>query len=141
MLSDGFTGSPSTITGNVSAFNNIIISTANYGIAISSGHNNTAYNNTVISSGLLPNGQKIASENVGIYIWNQSGDPFWGNNQEYGNTIGWMGPSGRNDSWTPNGSGQTGDTALSGTITLAKEQSYYGVWAQKVNASGFVVGA
>src|SRR6185295_9902382 len=87
MLSDGFTGSSSTITGNVSAFNNIIISTANYGIAISSGHNNTAYNNTVISSGLLPSGQKIASENVGIYVWNSGGDPNWANNLEYGNTI------------------------------------------------------
>jgi hypothetical protein len=141
MLSDGFTGSSSTITGNVSAYNNIVIGTTNYGIAISSGHNDTIYNNTVISSGLLPSGQKIASQNVGIYIWNQSGDPFWGNNQEYGNTIGWMGPSGRNDSWTPNASGQTGDTHLSGTITLAQEQSYYNVWAQKVSASGFTIGA
>jgi hypothetical protein len=141
MLSDGFTGSAATATGNVQAFNNIIISTANYGIAISSGHNDTAYNNTIISSGLLPNGQKIASENVGIYIWNQSGDPNWGNNQEYGNTIGWMGPSGRNDSWTPNASGKTGDTALSGTIALAQEQSYYSVWVQKVSTSGFTIGA
>jgi len=142
MLSDGFTGSASTATGNVSAYNNIIIGTSNYGMAISSGHNNTIYNNTVISSGLLPNGQKIASQNVGIYIWNQSGDPNWGNNQEYGNTIGWMGPTGsRNDSWTPNASGQTGDTHLSGTITLAQEQAYYNVWAQKVSASGFVIGA
>jgi len=77
-----------------------VVSTTNYGIGISSGHNNVAYNNTVISSGLLPNGQKIASQNVGIYVWNQ-GDPNWGNNQEYGNTVGWMGPSGsRNDTWT-----------------------------------------
>jgi hypothetical protein len=142
MLSDGFTGSSATATGNVSAYNNIIIGTSNYGMAISSGHNNTIYNNTIISSGLLPSGQKIASQNVGIYIWNQSGDPLWANNQEYGNTIGWMGPSGgRNDSWTPNGSGRTGDTALSGTITLSQEQSYYNVWAQKVSASGYTIGA
>jgi hypothetical protein len=142
MLSDGSTGSAATATGNVQAFNNMVISTANYGIAISSGHNNTIYNNTVVSSGLLPTGQKIASQNIGIYIWNQSGDPNWANNQEYGNTIGWMGPSGsRNDTWTPNASGQTGDNALPGAITLSVEQSYYNVWAQKVSASGFTIGA
>ncbi|HEY8746485.1 MAG TPA: dockerin type I domain-containing protein [Tepidisphaeraceae bacterium] len=141
MLSDGFNSSGANITGNVQAFNNTIISTSNYGIAISSGHNNTIYNNTVVSSGLLPSGQKIASQNIGIYIWNQSSDPNWANNQEYGNTIGWMGTSGRNDTWTPNASGQTGDTALPGTITLSVEQSYYNVWAQKVSASGFTIGA
>jgi hypothetical protein len=141
MLSDGSTGVLSTECGYVSAYNNIIVSTSNYGIAISSGHDDTIYNNTVISSGLLPNGQKIAAENVGIYVWNSISDPYWGNNQEYGNTLGWMGPSGRNDAWTPNASGQTGDTRLSGSITLATEQSYYTVWAQKVGSSGYTIGA
>jgi hypothetical protein len=141
MLSDGSTGVASTECGYASAYNNIIISTSNYGIAISSGHDETAYNNTIISSALLPNGQKIAAENVGIYVWNSINDPFWGNNQEYGNTLGWMGPSGRNDAWTPNASGQTGDTHLTGTITPAQEQSYYTVWAQKVSSSGYTIGA
>ena len=100
----------------------------------------SSYNNTVISSGLLPNGQKEASQNVGIYIWNQ-GDPNFANGQEYGNAIGWMANGGgHNDSWTPDGSGQTGDTTLPGTITPAQQQSYYGVWAQKVGASGYVIG-
>ena len=141
MLSDGTTGSASTATGNVSAYNNIIISTTNYAIAISSGHNNTIYNNTIVSSGLLPNGQKIASENVGIYIWNNINDPNWANNYEYGNTIGWMGPSGRNDKWIPNSVNAGNDTALSGSITLTVEQSYYNVWATKVRNAGYTIGA
>jgi hypothetical protein len=142
MLSDGSTGVLATDPGYVSAYNNIIISTSNYGLAISSGHDDTIYNNTIISSGLLPNGQKIAAENVGIYVWNSVSDLLWGNNQEYGNTLGWMGPNGRNDIWTPNASGKTGDTHLPGsTITLAQEQSYYTVWAQKVATSGFTIGA
>ena len=48
MLSDGSTGVLATDPGYVSAYNNIIISTSNYGIAISSGHNDTIYNNTII---------------------------------------------------------------------------------------------
>jgi hypothetical protein len=141
MLSDGSTGSSSTATGNVQAFNNIIVSTSNYGIAISSGHNNSIYNNTIISSALLPSGKKIAAENVGIYVWDSINDPNWSNNKEYGNTIGWMGPSGRNDKWIPNSANNGSDTAVSGSITLAVEQSYYSVWAMKVSTSGFTVGA
>ena len=53
-----------------------------------------------------------------------------------------MGPNDRNDLWTPDATGQTGDTHLPGsTITLAQEQSYYTVWAQKVAASGYTIGA
>jgi hypothetical protein len=141
MLSDGTTGSSATATGNVSAYNNIIISTSNYGIAISSGHNDSIYNNTIISSDLLPSGQKIAAENVGIYVWNSISDPNWANNKEYGNTIGWMGPSGRNDKWIPNSANNGSDAAVSGSITRAVEQSYYSVWATKVAASGYTVGA
>jgi hypothetical protein len=141
MLSDGWNGSAATDTGNVQAHNNFVIDTGNYGMAIASGRNDVIYNNTVISAGVLPSGQKEASQNVGIYIWNQ-GDPNFANGQEYGNTIGWMGPGGgQNDTWTPNGSGQTGDTTLPGTITLAQQQSYYGVWAQQVSAAGMTIGA
>ena len=52
-----------------------------------------------------------------------------------------MGSSGRSDTWTPNASGQTGDTTLPGTITIQQVQGYYTVWAQKVGAAGWVIGA
>lgn len=144
MLADGGDGTTTNECAYISAYNNIIVGTSEYGMAISTGHNNTIYDNTIISSGLLPNGQKIAAQNVGLYIWNNVGDTMWGNNREYGNTLGWMGPSGRNDLWTPDAassSGQTPDTFLSGTITLTQEQSYYSVWATKVGSSGYTIGA
>ena len=144
MLADGADGTTANECAYTSAYNNIIVGTSEYGMAISTGHDNAIYNNTIISSALLSNGQKIAAENVGIYIWNNMGDTMWGNNREYGNTLGWMGPSGRNDTWTPNAassSGLTPDTFLSGNITLAQEQSYYSVWARKVGSSGHVIGA
>ncbi|HSZ59006.1 MAG TPA: hypothetical protein VK797_25420, partial [Tepidisphaeraceae bacterium] len=93
-----------------------------------------------VSSGLLPTGQKVASQNVGIYVWNEGNDPNFGNDQEYGNTLGWMGSGGRNDTWTPNASGQTGDTTLPGTITIQQVQAYDTVWQQRVDAAGIMVG-
>jgi hypothetical protein len=141
MLSDGTVNSSATDTGNVQAYNNIVLDTTNYGIAISSGHNDVIRNNIVVSSGLLPTGQKVASQNVGIYVWNEGNDPNFGNDQEYGNTLGWMGSGGRNDTWTPNASGQTGDTSLPGTITIQQVQAYDAVWQQRVDAAGIMVGA
>ena len=140
MVSDGNTNSASTDTGHVRCYNNVVIGTANYGIAVSSGLDNQVYNNTVISSGLLPGGQKVASQNVGIYVWNQSGDPFFQAPQVFGNTIGWNGPSGRNDEWTPDASGVS-DTSMSGSITQSTEAQAYNAWVQRVSAAGQTVGA
>jgi len=140
MVSDGNTGSDSTDTGHVRCYNNTVIDTTNYGIAVSSGLDDQVYNNVVISTGLLPSGQKPASQNVGIYVWNQSGDPFFQQPKVFGNTVGWMGQSGRNDEWTPDASG-VNDTSISGSITQATETQYYNAWAQRVAAAGQTVGA
>jgi hypothetical protein len=114
-------------------------------MAISSGHDDTIYNNIVVSSGLLADGTQVASDNIGIYIWNQPSDPYFGNDQEYGNTVGWMGPSGRNDVWLPNATASPGkppDTFLSGgTISISTEQAYFSVWAQRLSSAGLSVGA
>ena len=141
MLSDGTTGAAATDPGYVQAYNNIVSETSNYGIAISSGHDDLITNNIVIATGTLPDGTKIAAQNVGIYIWNGAGDPFFGNNQSYGNTIDWMGPSGRNDVWYPDGTGQLNDdTHLAGPMTLAIEASYFSSWAQRVSQTSFSIG-
>jgi hypothetical protein len=145
MVSDGFTHSAATDTGWVQAYNNIVIGTSNYGIAISSGHDDSVYNNIVVSSGLLSDATKVAADNVGIYVWNQPSDPYFGNDQEWGNTVGWMGTSGRNDEWLPNVTPSPGKPADSflpgGTITLATEQGYYTVWAQRLSTGGLTIGA
>jgi parallel beta-helix repeat protein len=140
MVSDGNTNSASTDTGHVRAYNNVVIDTTNYGIAVSSGQDNQVYDNTVISTGKLSSGETPASQNVGIYVWNQSGDPYFTQPEVYGNVVGWMGKSGRNDEWTPD-AGSVDDTAISGSITQATETQYYNVWAQRVNAAGFQIGA
>ena len=142
MLSDGYTHSAATDTGFVQAYGNIVVGTSNYGIAISSGHDDSFYGNTIISSGLLPNGTAIASQNVAAYIWNSGGDPYFARDSAWGNSIGWMnqGAHGRNDQWMPNASGKAGDSFLPGTITLKTEQAQYAGWLKKVAGAGVKLG-
>jgi hypothetical protein len=144
LLSDGHTDSAATDTGFVQAFSNVVIGTTNYGIAISSGHDDSVHDNIVVSSGRLPDGTKLGASNVGIYVWNAGNDPFFGNDQEYGNTIGWMRGNGRNDQYLPNvtpSSGQPSDTLLPGVITLATEQMYENLWMQRLSNARLGVGA
>ncbi len=95
----GFTtdGSASDTVQTASAYNNVynnqVVGTVNMGIEFGAGHDNAAYNNTVISSGLLPNGTEIAAQNVGITIYDVYGNIANGtmyNNDMHGNTVGWM---------------------------------------------------
>ena len=62
-------------------------------IEIGTGHDNAAYNNRVISAGLLPNGTKIPAQNVGLSLYDVYGNIANGsmyNNNMYNNTVGWM---------------------------------------------------
>ena len=138
MLGDG-----STTTGYVQAYNNIVVSTTNYGIAIEAGHNETIYDNTIISSGLLPNGQTFADQNVGVIIWNLYGTSsgVFNNDSGYGNVISWVGPGGtRNDSWTPDATSWTNNTDYSGTVTLATEAAQWTSWQNKLATNNVVIG-
>jgi parallel beta-helix repeat protein len=55
-------------------YNNQIVGTVNMGIEFGAGHDNVAYNNTVISSGLLPNGTRFPAQNVGLTIYDVYGN-------------------------------------------------------------------
>jgi hypothetical protein len=143
MVSDGHTDSAGTDTGFVEAFNNVVIGTTNYGIAVSSGHEDAVFNNIVVSSGRLPDGTRLPAANVGIYVWNSGNDPFFGNDQEYGNTIGWMRGNARNDQFLPDvtaSPGQTPDTLLPGVISWQTEHGYEKLWGQRLVQAGVSVG-
>jgi hypothetical protein len=140
MLADGMGATLATDPANVRAYNNIIVSTSNYGIAISSGHDNIIYNNIVISSGLLPDGTPIAYVNVGIYIWNSDKDPFFSRNAAFNNVVGFRTPTGTNNYWFPNAGLEFNNTSLAGQVTLTVEYDYFITWLQKLSTDGFVVG-
>jgi Ricin-type beta-trefoil lectin domain/Bacterial Ig-like domain (group 2) len=154
----GFTtdGSASDTAQTASSFNNIynnqIVDTVNVGIEIGTGHDNAAYNNRVISAGLLPNGTKIPSQNVGLSLYDVYGNIANGsmyNNNMYSNTVGWMCWAARcawdgyrNDEWFPlnNGYYATNTTISANPITLAMESTEYQTWLSKISSSGLVVG-
>jgi hypothetical protein len=124
LLGDGHDGS-----AYAEAYRNVVISTTNYGIAISGGHDQRIYDNIVLSSGLLPDGRRIAAQNVGIYIWDyhDAGAAFHSNSGS-GNLVGWMRGTSRNDWWVPDASSWSGNTRWSGTPTLAQEQEQVDAW-------------
>jgi Ricin-type beta-trefoil lectin domain/Bacterial Ig-like domain (group 2) len=149
-------GSTSDTVQTAAAFNNIynnqVVATVNMGIEIGSGHDNAAYNNRVISSGLLPNGTRISSQNVGLTLYDDYGNIPRGtmyNNSMYNNTAGWMcwalrcaWDGYRNDTYFPNNSG---DYALNPSIpgnpiTLEMEAAEYTTWQSKLSSNGVVVG-
>jgi hypothetical protein len=149
-------GSGSDTVATASAYNNVynnqIVGTVNMGIEFSTGHDNVAWNNTVIASGLLPNGTKIPSQNVGLVIDDVYGNIANGsmyNNDMYGNTVGWMcwaarcaWDAYRNDDYFPNNSSyySTNQSISANPITLQAENSEYSTWLAKISSNGMVVG-
>jgi hypothetical protein len=154
----GFTtdGSASDTVQTASAFNNIynnqFVDTVNMGIEIGTGHDNAAYNNRVISAGLLPNGSKIPAQNVGLALYDIYGNIANGsmyNNNMYNNTVGWMCWAARcswdgyrNDEWFPlnNSYYSTNQSISTNPITLAMESTEYQTWLAKISSNGLVVG-
>jgi hypothetical protein len=134
MLGDGGMWA-TTVPCYVRVFNNQIVSTTNYGLAISSGHDLLAYGNRVVSSGKLPDGRYIASQNTGAYVWNINGQDssLFYNNHIKSNTIGWMRGTSRNDWWLKNDPYSV-NTHWSYNPTYSTEQAEYTRWQNKLAA-------
>jgi hypothetical protein len=147
-------GGGSDTVQTASSFNNIynneVVGTVNQGVEIGSGHDNAAYNNRVISAGLLPNGTKIPAQNVGIMLYDIYGNIPKGtmyNNNVYNNTVGWMcwrctWDAFRNDEWFPNNNSyySTNQSIPANPITLAMESAEYQTWLAKLSSDGVAVG-
>jgi hypothetical protein len=154
----GFTtdGSGSDTVATAAAFNNVynnqIVGTVNIGIEFGAGHDNAAYNNRVISSGLLSNGTKIFAQNVGLSLYDvygniQNGSMY--NNNMDGNTVGWMCWAARcawdgyrNDEYFPSNNSyySTNQSISANPISLQTERAEYPAWLAKVSANGMVIG-
>ena len=149
MLGDGPVDDLSKAGGYVDVYNNQIVSTSNQGIGIAGGHDHKVYNNRVLSSGRLPNGEINKSQNVGIYVWdvlNGETKGTWFNNTVYNNVIGWTRVNTNNSTWLNNTwfadctSTCYNNTSWSGTVTLDTEKQEYGLWQSKFRAAGLSVG-
>jgi hypothetical protein len=125
------------------ALRNVVIDTANYGIAIAGGQHNRIVGNTVVSCGLLSDGRAIGSQNVGIYIWNNSRAHAYGDNSGRDNAAAWMKHTGsRNDWWVPDAASWTDNVQLEadriGLCDLADEAR--ATWLDRVAEAGLRIG-
>jgi hypothetical protein len=140
LLGDGYSAAnPARDPAYVRAYNNQVVSTTNYGIAISAGHDNDFSDNRILSSDLLPDGvTRIYGENSGAYIWNLYNAPpdrFY-NNTGSNNAIAWSQQSGRQDYWMPDDAAWVAPLSISGPVTRAMELAELASWTAKLAASG-----
>lgn len=148
MLGDGWAKSPDKVSAYLRAEYNQVVGTSNQGIGISGGHNIEANENRVISSGLLPDGTPIASQNVGIYVWDMHGagtkyQAFFKNSMQ-NNVVAWarprQSPTAQNAFWFPNCSYCAGNKRLSSPVTLAMEEQEFKRWQAKLKNAKIILG-
>jgi hypothetical protein len=144
LLGDGDPADPALVPGYADAFNNQVIGTTNYGVAIAGGHDQSISGNRVVSGGFLADGTWVADQNVGAYIWDSyglGGGVFY-NNTGSGNQSGWVNQptGGRNDWWVPGASAWLGNVHWPGAVTAATENAEYAYWLTKLSTNGVTVG-
>ena len=145
LLGDGKTTDPAKASSFVQAYDNQVVSTTNYGIAIDAGHDNRFSNNRIVSCGLLADGRAIAGQNVGAGIWDgyKTGPLVFYDNSGDGNLSGWVRGTrrtGRNGWWVPNATSWTNNVHMAGPITRATEVAEFDRWKGKLAAAGVTVG-
>ncbi|WP_019587880.1 NPCBM/NEW2 domain-containing protein [Deinococcus apachensis] len=152
LLGDGKVSNPLD-NGYAWAYNNQIVGTTNHGLAIVGGVGNQIFNNRAVSSGRMPDGTRLPSVNVGIYVWDMYGagslpTPTFANNVMRDNVIGWTkvnsnGTTTNNATWLPacglNGTVCSNNQNL-GTITLEMEKAEWTRWQGKLASAGVKVG-
>jgi hypothetical protein len=144
MLGDGVADSADGDSCFVHACANHVLDTVNYGIAVSAGHDNHAYRNRVLSAGVLESGERIAAQNVGIYVWDsyKAGKARFFNNTGSGNLVGWTNGTGRNDWWTPDAAEWKDNLPWpAASITRDAYEQEHALWAKKCAAAGVTVGS
>ncbi|PYE55762.1 hypothetical protein [Deinococcus yavapaiensis] len=149
MLGDGGSSSMEGAGGYVMAYRNQVVGTSNQGIVVAAGNNIKVFENRVISSGLLPDGRPIASQNVGMYVWDAYGDKkhkTFFNIAVYDNVIGWSTPlkgsNAQNPVWFPDCTpGQcANNTILPGPVTLQTERDEKVLWQRKLQNNRVEIG-
>ncbi|MBC6989193.1 PA14 domain-containing protein [Hymenobacter sp. BT491] len=148
MMGDGATPDLGESSGFIKAFNNQILSTANQGICVAAGHDMEIFNNRIIASGYMPNGEYVAAQGVGIYILNGSRMSTFFNNRAHDNIIGYVnrrtnGAKMRNDQYLPDAAEPSRydlNTELPNPITRDTEANEFALWQKKLKDNNIAVG-
>lgn len=151
LLGDGDASNMTVAPGYVDVYNNQIIDTSNQGVGIAGGHDHRVYNNRIVSSGRLSNGQPVAAQNVGIYLWDIANGSRYGtffNNSFYNNTLGWTkvksnGTSVLSNTWFANPCSSTAcynNASVGSVLSVSDVEQEYTRWQSKLANAGITVG-
>jgi hypothetical protein len=141
MLADGEAEKADEVSSFVEAFDNQVLNTTNYGIAISAGHDCVMHDNRIVSTGALPDGTPLPAQNVGAYIWNARHSESFANNSGFANRIGWAKPGGRNDWWVPGATEWKDNIHWPGPIAAQTIEDERKLWERKLKDHQISVGA
>jgi len=145
MLADGNADAPDGLSAYVVAFDNQVLNTTNYGIAIAAGFACTMHHNRILSTGTLPDGTPLPAQNVGAYIWNSNKakakqPSVFSNNSGFANRIGWLKNRQRNDWWVPDAARWKDNVRWPGQITPQTIDAERTRWEKKLKQQKVVVG-
>jgi parallel beta-helix repeat protein len=138
----------SSVPAFVDVYNNQIVNSANYGIALTSGHDNAVFNNRVISSGYTKEGKFIAGPSaIGLVNANLSNLPptIFFNNTIHDNLAGFISSNGRSD-WSLPGQNNNVENNIAWQPidnvhpTIEDENHEYQLWQQKVGSRHIKLG-
>ncbi|MCA8829551.1 hypothetical protein [Hymenobacter pini] len=148
ITTDGDASSALTTTAYVEAHHNTVVSTCNAAMNIAAGHHNYYHDNYLVTSGLLPDGRRLAAFYAGTAIFNayeKPNDVFFANRMHH-NTIGFVSWGRQSpypdrhdlsiDACTP----CTETQHLPQPITLQLEQQAHKLWLHQVRQTGQTVG-
>lgn len=157
IICDGTANATSTSTTQfVNIYNNQVTMTANYGVGIAVGHDNTIYNNRVVSAGILSTGGVAYASTfaTGGYNYNahsQTSSVFF-NNHVKNNVLGLLRPSSSGSStlmradWYLPGQSSTENNISFTPVSnkspiLADEATELANWQQKLLDNSITIGA
>jgi hypothetical protein len=92
VLVDGDGDTPESASAWVRVRGNQVVGTSGYGIAFRGGTDNVASGNVVLASNLLPNGEQVAGQGVGLVLEGYGGGTgrAGSRNAMHDNIVGWM---------------------------------------------------
>ncbi len=138
----GATTNPNLTPAFVNMYNNQVVATGNYGLSISTGHDNLISNNRVVSTGFLADGATYSSNSSasGITNWdpnNNTANGTFFNNHVKGNVAGLEreqanGSAQRADFWLPAVNEYSLNSSFTGTLDHNAEVVEFNSWKNKL---------
>jgi len=156
IMTEGASSDLETMTGYIDIERNSVVQTANYGIAIATGHDVKEDNNRVISCGKDQAGNWLAGVSAtAMYMWNITKSLEYYNNEIMGNTGGLVRPDAKGNPmianlWAPSVSEALADVAANnvfsnpcwtnGKVTSTAEADEAVAWQKKLVEAGMIIG-